>query len=87
MVKQHAAQINNEEAYEALRDKGYSKEKSARISNAQANENQSPSKKGGKSKKYEERTKKELYESAKELDISGRSTMSKSELIDALRNH
>lgn len=50
MAKQHAAQIKNDDTYEALRDKGYSKEKSARIANAQANDEQSPSK-GGESKK------------------------------------
>lgn len=87
MAKQHAAQIKNDDTYEALRDKGYSKEKSARIANAQANDALSPSKKGGESKKYEERTKQELYDKAKEVGISGRSTMSKGELIDALRHH
>jgi hypothetical protein len=33
----------------------------------------------------EERTKNELYQRAKTLDISGRSRMSKGELIDAIR--
>lgn len=50
MAKQHAAQIKNDDTYEALRDKGYSKEKSARIANAQANDEQSPSKKAVKVK-------------------------------------
>lgn len=36
---------------------------------------------------YEDWTKAELYERAQELDIDGRSTMSKPELIDALRAH
>lgn len=36
---------------------------------------------------YEEWTKADLYERAQELDISGRSSMNKSELIDALRDH
>jgi hypothetical protein len=87
MADDNSNRIKNEDTYEALRDKGYSKEKSARIANAQANDNQSPSKKGGGSKKYEKRTKKELYERAKEVGIEGRSNMSKEELIDALRNH
>lgn len=87
MAKQHAAQIKNEDTYDALRDKGYSKEKSARIANAQANDDQQPSKEGGESKKYEQRTKKELYERAKKVGASGRSSMSKDELINALRNH
>ncbi|MBP1839443.1 DUF7218 family protein [Formosa algae] len=74
--------IKNEEQYDALRDKGYSKEKSARIANAPNSGTY-----GGKASAYEERTKSELYDQAKELDISGRSSMNKKELISALRNH
>lgn len=73
--------IKNEEQYEALRDKGYSKEKSARIANTP-----NSGKKGGKSKSYEEWTKDELYEQAKKVGIEGRSKMTKKELIHALRN-
>lgn len=79
--------IKDEETYEALRDEGASKEKAARIANAKANPNQHPSRKGGKTPPYEEWTKDELYGRAQELDIDGRSKMSKDELIDALRNH
>lgn len=68
--------IKNEDQYEALRDQGYSKEKSARIANANVDHNSIP---------YEERTKEELYELAQELKIEGRSTMDKEELINALR--
>ncbi|WP_425388371.1 DUF7218 family protein [Alteromonas confluentis] len=39
MSTDHGNQIKNDDRYEALRDKGYSKEKAARISNAQANPN------------------------------------------------
>lgn len=74
--------IKNEEQYEALRDKGYSKEKSARIANTP-----DAGKKGGKASPYEEWTKMELYDKAKMIGIEGRSNMSKKELIDALRNH
>ncbi|WP_281542382.1 DUF7218 family protein [Maribacter aestuarii] len=74
--------VKNEEQYEALRDKGYSKEKSARIANTpKAGE------KGGKAKPYDEWTKKELYEQAKNVGIEGRSKMDKEELIKALRNN
>ncbi len=73
--------IMNEDQYEALRDQGYSKEKAARIANSDDS-----GKKGGKAKKYEERTKEELYEQAKEIGIEGRSKMDKEELIEALRN-
>lgn len=78
--------IKNEDTYEALRDEGYSKEKSARIANAQANETQSPSRKGGKAKPYVDWTRDELYERAKELEVEGRSKMDKADLISALRN-
>lgn len=77
-----AKRIKNEDQYEALRDEGASKEKAARI----ANSSQS-GKKGGKSSKYEDRSKEELYQKAKEVGIEGRSKMSKKELINALRNH
>lgn len=74
--------IKNEDQYEALRDKGASKEKAARIANSS-----NSGKKGGKAEKYEERSKDDLYKKAKEVGIEGRSKMSKSELINALRNH
>ncbi len=41
--------------------------------------------KAQEARRYENRTKRDLYERAKELDISGRSKMSKHELITALR--
>ncbi|MEE4015065.1 Rho termination factor N-terminal domain-containing protein [Roseibium sp. FZY0029] len=85
MASKSSSSIKNEDTYDALRDKGYSKEKSARIANAQANDSQSPSVKGGKASPYESWTKEELYERAQELEIDGRSKMSKSELIEALR--
>lgn len=77
--------IKDEETYQSLRDDGASKEKAARIANAQANDEQEPSKKGGKQPPYEDWTKEELYDRAQELDIEGRSDMDKDELIEALR--
>ncbi|PHR14971.1 MAG: Rho termination factor [Aequorivita sp.] len=74
--------IKNEDQYEALRDKGYSKEKSARIANTS-----NSGEKGGSSKPYEEWTKDELYDQAKNVGIEGRSKMNKKELIHALRNN
>lgn len=82
----HGPSVKDEDTYEALRDEGASKQKAARIANAQANSSQKPSKKGGSQPPYEEWTRDDLYNRAKELDISGRSNMSKSQLIDALRN-
>lgn len=77
--------VKDHDTYEALRDDGASKEKAARIANAQANPDQEPSVKGGKAPPYEDWTKDDLYERAQELDIGGRSNMTKAELIDALR--
>lgn len=86
MTKDHGPSIKDDELYEDLREEGYSKEKAARIANANANDGMSPSEKGGKAPPYEEWTKEELYERAQELDIDGRSDMTKDELIEALRD-
>ncbi|MCE7026717.1 DUF7218 family protein [Jiella avicenniae] len=80
-------QLKDPELYEELRDQGNSKEKAARISNAKANPDMHPSKAGGKSPPYEEWTKDELYDRAKEIGIDGRSDMSKDALVKALRAH
>jgi len=80
--KNNIPQVKNEEQYEALRDKGYSKQKSARIANTPDSGT-----KGGRSSKYEERTKQELYEKAQNVGIKGRSKMNKDELIEALRTN
>ncbi len=87
MAKDHGPSIKDDETYQALREDGASKEKAARIANAQANEEMAPSKKGGEAAAYEDWTKEALYERAQELEIDGRSEMDKSALIDALRNH
>jgi len=79
--KSPGPQVKDPDQYEALRDKGYSKEKSARIANSKGAE-----KRGGKAKAYEDRTKQDLYEEAKKVGIPGRSKMSKQQLMDALRN-
>ena len=78
-------QLQHQEGRHLRRDKGYSKEKSARIANAQASDHQAPSRKGGKAAPYETWTRDALYERAQELDVSGRSSMNKSDLIEALR--
>ena len=79
--------LKDEKLYEDLREEGMSKEKAARISNAKANPDMHPSEKGGKAPAYEDWTKDDLYARAQELEIEGRSDMTKDELIDALRNH
>jgi Rho termination factor, N-terminal domain len=82
------AQIKDEKTYQKLRDQGESKEKSARIANAAAGSSRGRvGRKGGKSGSYDDWTKGDLVQRAKEIGIKGRSRMSKAELIKALRDH
>ncbi|MGR3434672.1 MAG: DUF7218 family protein [Shimia sp.] len=82
-----ADSIKDPETYEALRRDDASEEKAARIANARANPDMAPSKKGGEAPRYEDPTKDDLYERAREIGVEGRSDMTKTELIEALRNH
>jgi hypothetical protein len=80
--------VKDKHLYERLRDEGNSKEKAARIANAAAGSSRSSvGRKGGKAGDYEDMTKDELMKRARQIGIKGRSSMSKSELISALRNH
>jgi hypothetical protein len=83
MAKNHGPQIKDDEQYEALRRQGMRKEKAARIANSDKHET---GKKGGKSPKYEDWTKKELLAKAKEIGVEGRSKMNKHDLINELRH-
>ena len=82
MAKGHGSQIKDDDTYEALRKDGASKEKAARIANAQA-----AGTVDHRGSDLEDRTKEELYDEAKEIGIECRSEMSKKELIDAIRDH
>lgn len=88
MAKNHGPSVKDDRQYEALRREGESKEKAARIANASANEGRSTvGRRGGRSDRYEDWSKEELYEKAAEVGIESRSDMDKSELVSALRNH
>ena len=84
--KDHGPSVKDDRLYEELREDGASKEKAARIANAKAG-GEDVSSKGGQAGSYEDWSKDELEDRAREIGIEGRSEMSKDELIDALRNH
>ena len=80
--------VKNPKMYEELRDKGESKEKAARISNAAAKGGgKSVSKKGGESGSYDDWSVDDLRKRAKELGIKGYSGKRKGELVKMLRDH
>ena len=82
------ASIKNEKMYEDLREDGASKEKAARISNAAAARGKSAvGRKGGKSGSYEDWNVSDLKKRAKELGITGYSSLTKDKLVNKLRNH
>ena len=86
--KKPGPSVKDDELYEKLRDEGNSKEKSARIANAAANTSRTAvGKKGGSSPSYDDWTVADLRKRAAELEIEGRSSMRKSDLVDALRHH
>lgn len=80
--------VKDPELYEALREDGNSKEKSARIANAAAARGRrAVGRKGGESGSYEDWTVADLRRRAGELEIPGRSSMRKADLVEALREH
>ena len=86
--KKPGPSVKDDELYEKLRDEGNSKEKSARIANAAAASSRSKvGQKGGESGSYDDWTVDDLRKRAAELDVEGRSSMTKDQLIDALRSH
>lgn len=74
--------IINDRQYEALREDGMSKEKAARIANSDPKEMAGNRIDSGS---YEEWTKQQLIEKARDVGIEGRSSMTKADLIAALR--
>lgn len=81
MAQDKRPSIKDKDAYDAMREDGYSKEVAARIANAQASDDVDHD-----GSRYEDRTKDDLYALAQERDIDGRSDMTKDDLIDALRD-
>ena len=82
------AQIKDERTYQKLREQDASKEKSARIANAAAATSRSKvGRKGGKSPSYDDWSKVDLLKRAREISIKGRSSMTKPQLVKALRSH
>jgi hypothetical protein len=80
--------IKDERLYRDLRKQGDSKEKAARISNAAAARGRSSvGKSGGDSGSYDDWTVPQLKKRAKELGMSGYSSLTKGKLISKLRNH
>jgi len=80
--------IKDEKLYRDLRKQGDSKEKAARISNAAAARGRSSvGKSGGDSGSYDDWTVPQLEKRAKELGMSGYSSLTKDKLISKLRNH
>lgn len=80
--RDHGPSVKDPERYEALREQGASKEKAARIANTPRSV---AGRRGGRSPAYEEWSRDELYDRAKQLGIEGRSRMTKRELIRAVR--
>jgi hypothetical protein len=80
MAKDHGPAVKNDKLYEDLRRDGASKEKAARIANAQA-----AGTLDHRSTHLEDRAKDDLANEAAEIGIEGRSKMDKDELVDAIR--
>ena len=82
MAKDHGPSVKDDTLYEDLRRDGASKEKAARIANAKA---------AGtidhRATALEVRTKDDLMRDAREIGIAGRSTMTKAELVKAIREN
>ncbi len=78
--------VKDKQLYEKLRDEGASKTKAARVANTAAGTSRTTvGKRGGSAPAYDDWSKSDLYERAKDVGVEGRSSMSKQQLIKALR--
>ena len=82
MVKEHGSQSKDDATKETSRDEGISKEE-ARIPDAEVHHGRNDR----RHPPYEKWTRETLYAHARSRRIAGRSSMSKQQLIKALRNH
>ena len=82
MANDHGPQIKDDERHERLRGQGMSKEIAARHADTPASD---AGQGEGRSPSYEDLSREDLYEKAKEMGIDGRAGMTKEQLIDALR--
>lgn len=80
MAKDHGPGVKDDTLYEDLRKDGASKAKAARIANAKAAGTLDRRGSG-----LEDRTKDDLLKEARAIGIAGRSTMTKAELVKAIR--
>ena len=79
--------VKDKQLYEKLRGEGASKGKAARVANTAAGTSRKTvGKRGGSSPAYDDWSRSDLYERAKDVGVEGRSSMSKQQLIKALRN-
>ncbi len=80
MAKDHGPSVKDDKLYEDLLRQGASKSKAARIANAKA---------AGtlhyRGDALADRSKADLLKEAREIGVAGRSTMSKAELVQAIR--
>lgn len=83
MPRRDRPNIKNDRQYERLTREGMSQEKAARIANSDPESMARNRRNPGSA--YEEWTKAELYDKAREVGIAGRSNMDKPALIAALR--
>ena len=92
-MSKHTSAVKDRPLYKALRNEGIGKKKAVRVANAIGNGSTTKPTTGNSSKRtrrsvdYENRTKTELLDRARKNKISGRSAMSKNQLIKALRRH
>ena len=80
--RSHGSSVKNPRQYEKMRASGMSTGKAARISNA----GKGAQRKGAKQSSYDDWSKDDLMKRARDLGISGRSSMNKGQLVKALRS-